>query len=166
VTAACVVLLFLAPMTRAAPEEQGRGQFIPYLQAQRIELVDETGAVRGRWVAGNEETSLELVRPDGRAAASWASRDTSTALIFTIPNERGPALGPVGLALLQTADQAAVHLASDAGEGRSTVRAGMILGTGDEPSLVLTRSDGSTLRIRPCAADGTLSVSTPTNREC
>jgi hypothetical protein len=61
-TAAGVMLLFLAPMTRAAPEDQTQS----VVRAQRFELRDRNGVLRGVADLGDEGSAiLSLLDQDG-----------------------------------------------------------------------------------------------------
>jgi hypothetical protein len=81
--AAGVVVLVLPGAVQAAPGEQGRGQFIPYLQVQRVEMVDETGLVRGVLVADTGRATFDLRNQEGEVGV-WL-QVTSNAASLVMP---------------------------------------------------------------------------------
>jgi hypothetical protein len=141
-TAAAVVLLVMAPATRAAPDEQGRGQLIPYLQVQRIDLVDETGMMRGQWIAGNRDTELTLHAPDGQVGA-WL-RVGSDSATFALPPGAG---GGTALILNQNPQRADIIVQNIQGSGAG--RAAMTLSVDEGPAFKAIDSSARVIWAAP-----------------
>jgi hypothetical protein len=136
------LIVLLPAAVQAAPGDQARSERIPSLQVGRVELLDETGRVRGQWTADSQETRLELRRPDGTTGTTWSVMNTGASMIFAIPPSRGPVTE--GLVLGQTADFATISMAT-AGDapGQSVVRAHLSLRATEGATLGLFDRNGN-----------------------